>query len=292
MNAPLFSVIIPTYGRPEFLAEAIDSVLVQTVDDLECIVVDDASPEPVEIPVDERVRLVRRTENGGPGAARNSGIKQARGKYITFLDDDDLYAPARLEMATRGLSRSPIAICWSRYQHEATGSNRRLEGNVHDTILNGLTPHLGATAIHREAVELFDERLLASQDVEWWLRVTERFEVTTSPGYGNLIRKHNQVRGHTSYFNRIRFGIFLVSLHRAYFEGHPRAEAFRWKRLGLMAQARGDHRLARSSFRRSFRLAPSLRTLGHLARSARISTDHIDTNVTPLTISNIFTREG
>src|SRR5512144_2193690 len=95
-SMPTFSVIIPTYGRAKFLSEAVASVLAQTCADFECIVVDDASPEPATVPDDERVRLSRREENGGPPAARNTGIDAACGTYVAFLDDDDVWVPTRL----------------------------------------------------------------------------------------------------------------------------------------------------------------------------------------------------
>src|SRR5437588_9672841 len=111
MTDPAFTVIVPTYGRPQFLSEAVRSVLDQTVSDLECLVVDDASPEPVIVEGDGRVRIIRRASNGGPPAARNTGIRNARGRYVAFLDDDDLFTTDRLELAVRGLDEAPVALC-------------------------------------------------------------------------------------------------------------------------------------------------------------------------------------
>ena len=107
MDDPLFSVIVPTYQRPPFLLEALDSVRRQTIESFECIVVDDGSPEPVRLANDDRVRLVRRPINGGVAAARNTGIDHARGRYITFLDDDDVYTPTRLALAVN------ISLSWT-----------------------------------------------------------------------------------------------------------------------------------------------------------------------------------
>ena len=77
---PLFSIVVPTYGRPEYLGECLASILQQTVEDFEVVVVDDASPDPVELPVeDARLRLLRRDTNGGPAAARNTGMAVAAG---------------------------------------------------------------------------------------------------------------------------------------------------------------------------------------------------------------------
>lgn len=96
---PTVSVIIPTHNRPEYLAEAIDSVLTQTYTDLEVIVVDDGSEhttaETVSAYRDPRVRLLRQ-EKQGRSLARNRGIEAARSRFIAFLDDDDLFLPHRL----------------------------------------------------------------------------------------------------------------------------------------------------------------------------------------------------
>ena len=111
MAQPLFSIIIPTYGRAEYLAEAVDSVLAQTVADFECLVVDDGSPEPVSLSTeDDRVRVLRREINGGPSTARNTGLAHARGRFVAFLDDDDLYLPVRLALALEGLARAPVDL--------------------------------------------------------------------------------------------------------------------------------------------------------------------------------------
>src|SRR6266545_5032346 len=133
---PLFTVVVPTYGRQRFLEEAIDSILAQRMVDLEVIVVDDGSPQPVALPEEPRTRIVRRPRNGGPAAARNTGMAEARGRYLAFCDDDDILEPHRLTLALEGLARAPITICWGTYLHEPGGHGRILEGDVHDTILD------------------------------------------------------------------------------------------------------------------------------------------------------------
>ncbi|MBQ7578465.1 MAG: glycosyltransferase family 2 protein [Synergistaceae bacterium] len=95
MDSPLQSVIIPTYNRKEMLAEALDSVLKQSQKSLEVIIVDDCSTdgtdEFVKTITDTRVRYFRNEKNSGPEINRSLGLRNARGKYITFLDDDDYY---------------------------------------------------------------------------------------------------------------------------------------------------------------------------------------------------------
>ncbi|WP_420407920.1 glycosyltransferase family 2 protein [Hoeflea sp.] len=102
----LLSVIIPTYGRAEQTLGAVQSVLAQDVD-CEILVVDDASPTPdPRLEKLEGVRLIRRPVNGGAGAARNTGLDHARGRFVCFLDSDDRMLPGtlarRLETARTG----------------------------------------------------------------------------------------------------------------------------------------------------------------------------------------------
>ncbi|ASY65980.1 putative N-acetylgalactosaminyl-diphosphoundecaprenol glucuronosyltransferase (plasmid) [Sinorhizobium sojae CCBAU 05684] len=94
------SVILPTFNRTRSLAAAMMSVLNQSYEDLELIVVDDGSVEDVEGLVrsirDERVMYIRRNKNGGAAAARNTGLARANGNYIAFQDSDDLWLPGKL----------------------------------------------------------------------------------------------------------------------------------------------------------------------------------------------------
>lgn len=105
------SVILPTYNRSHSLVAAMNSVLIQSHKDLELIVVDDASSEDIESVVlgvgDTRVKYVRRTQNGGAGAARNTGLAHATGDYIAFQDSDDIWLPNKLERQLQLLASLP-----------------------------------------------------------------------------------------------------------------------------------------------------------------------------------------
>ncbi|WP_297742071.1 glycosyltransferase, partial [uncultured Tessaracoccus sp.] len=108
---PLLSVVVPAYGVGEYLPACLDSILAQTLTDLEVIVVDDGSPDECgEIAddyaaVDERV-IVLHTENQGLGPARNEGARVATGKYLTFADSDDLIPPRAYELLVSSLERT------------------------------------------------------------------------------------------------------------------------------------------------------------------------------------------
>jgi len=115
------SIIIPTYGRSDLLTRAIDSVLTQTHQDIEIVVVDDNhSDSESRLQTenmlkrylgDSRVIYYKRDKNGGGAAARNSGIEQATGEYITFLDDDDYYHPEKIEKQLAFLRKGGFDVC-------------------------------------------------------------------------------------------------------------------------------------------------------------------------------------
>src|SRR5271154_3281360 len=102
--APFFSVVIPAYNRARVLPGALDSVLQQTDQDFEVIVVDDGSTDDPRAVVedfhDPRIRYERK-ENGGGGSARNRGIDLARGRFVAFLDSDDVFLPHHLAAMRR-----------------------------------------------------------------------------------------------------------------------------------------------------------------------------------------------
>ncbi|GLV27636.1 hypothetical protein TomTYG75_01630 [Sphingobium sp. TomTYG75] len=104
--APFFSVVIPLYNRADIVGDTIRSVRAQDWQDFEIVVIDDGSrdnPAPViEAIGDPRVRYIRQ-DNAGGGAARNHGIKAARGRYIAFLDSDDLFLPGKLSIMAQAL---------------------------------------------------------------------------------------------------------------------------------------------------------------------------------------------
>ncbi len=265
---PEFSVVIPTYGRAKLLNEAIASVLAQSFTDFECIVVDDASPDPPQLPGDDRVRLVAREHNGGPAAARNSGIAAATGRYLAYLDDDDLWVPDRLARAADAHRRAPVVVCWqATLGSDKKPLRRALEGDVGDTVLNDTAPQLGATSIERTAAPMFDERYGACEDLEWLLRVAQRLPFTTAGSVGFLYRAHDGARTHASARGGLGGAELFLAEHAEWFRSHPRAHAFRLKRMGLSALASGDRTRARRCFAASLRLHPEARTLWHLART-------------------------
>jgi len=255
MSTPLVSVIVATYGRPRFLAEALQSVLAQTEPDFECIVVDDASPEPIVTPDDPRIRLLRHDRNRGPSAARNTGLAAARGAYVVFLDDDDVLTEDRLAIGLEGVSRAPIALCLTRYLHADVFSPRILDGDQSVTLLEDFAPNIGQGMVPRSLAVPFDERLRTGEDTEWWLRMSCAGTFVTVPRYGYLVRYHHAPRG-VDEGERLRNRMALLEMHADYFAERPRAAAVQWHRVAHQAILAREFPLARRALLRSLRAWP------------------------------------
>ena len=228
-------MVIPTHDRSELLAEALQSVLLQTVQDFEVIVVDDGGSTGILPVEDPRLHLIVQAHSGA-AAARNKGIQAARGEFVTFLDDDDVFTPDRLQLALDGLRQAPIALCWKAAL--LTGDLRwcrTLIGPIAGLILEGPVPQLGSAAVRRDLVLPMEPSMRASEDVEWWLRMSEIGDVYTVPQVGYLIRDHQGVRLRDNVELRLEERLHLLSMHAMYFQDHPRAASYQWRRAAGLA---------------------------------------------------------
>jgi len=120
-GANLVSIITPCHNSSEFVAQTIDSVLAQTYENWEMILVDDGSTDnTVQIieeymKKDSRIRLIKLEKNCEPAVARNRAIEEARGRYIAFLDSDDIWLPEKLEKQLTFMRKNCIDVCYSSY---------------------------------------------------------------------------------------------------------------------------------------------------------------------------------
>ena len=279
--APCFSIVIPTHDRPEFLSEAIDSVLAQTVQDFEIIVVDDASEPPVTPHLDDRVIVVRRGEAGGPASARNTGAEHATGTYLTFLDDDDWYLPERLELALGALERAPLTLCWGGYRGEEVTARPVYEGDASGSIAIGFSPGACVAALRRDRFRPFDESFSACEDVDWWIRMVQENDVATAKGVGYLVRRHDEVRGPHGNAARLEGSRLLLEKHSDYFAHNRRAKAFRLLRISAYESAAGRPAAAAGALVRSLVARPSLSALGQAGRLVGSATTRRPTSPSP-----------
>lgn len=113
---PLVSIVIPAYNAAEFIGRSIASSQQQTLTDLEIVIVDDASTDATVATVEAlmtegaRIRLFKQARNGGVAVARNTGIDQARGRYVAFLDADDIFLPERLERLVKAAEDQQLDV--------------------------------------------------------------------------------------------------------------------------------------------------------------------------------------
>ncbi|WP_137972829.1 glycosyltransferase [Pseudomonas sp. F(2018)] len=128
---PAFSIILTTYNRPDLLRDALSSVGRQTLQDFEVILIND-NGEPVEhllADYDFPISYIRQGRNRGLSAARNAGLKQARGRYVVYLDDDDIYLPNHLAVLAEAFEQHPQSVVYTgvEYVSERLEGGRRVE---------------------------------------------------------------------------------------------------------------------------------------------------------------------
>jgi glycosyltransferase involved in cell wall biosynthesis len=213
MSRPAVSVVIPTYNYARFLPRALDSVLRQTVQDFEILLIDDGStddtPAVVAPYLADRRLVYRHTANGGPARARNVGIRLARAPLVAFLDADDAWHPAKLERQLECFRRDPdlgLVYCQRRWLDDA---GRELpfprpvlyRGHVALDLLRGSVICLSTCVVPRRVLDrvgLFDEGLTQSEDYDLWLRVAEQYRFD----YVNEVLADYRV-GHVSLSSRV-----------------------------------------------------------------------------------------
>jgi glycosyltransferase involved in cell wall biosynthesis len=256
------------------LAECLSSIQAQTIDDFECIVVDDGSNPPAAVPADSRFRLVRRPVGTNSASARNAGLASARGRYVTFLDDDDLYTPERLAIGLEGVEHAPVGLCWLGAVGQPADYVRHgfyEFGDVHDYALGAYTHQIGIVTLAREDVPLFDELVFASEDLDWWLTVSKQFHVHTVFRVGCLYRDHPGDRASQQLHLRKEDRLRMSKKHSDYFAAHPRHSARLWSKLSWQALFRNKPVLAAEFMIRAIRADPSIKGIRATLREVRIS---------------------
>lgn len=188
------SVVIPTYNRADLLPRAINSVLSQTMQDLEVIVVSDGSTDDTEVVVDRiqnrdnRVRFEHYHPGRGGNYARNEGIRLSKGEFVAFLDDDDEWLPSKLDRQLSLMEQNPkMVLCYTGVHVVYVNENieysflPKNEGDLSRMIL--LDNCIGSTStpmVRKSVFEksgFFDNDLSALQDYDLWIRITQCGEI-------------------------------------------------------------------------------------------------------------------
>lgn len=185
------SCIIPTRNRHGLLQRALESVASQTYRALEIIIVDDASEDETErlatdyANKDRRIKYFRNAKALGAGGSRNIGILRATGKYISFLDDDDLWMPEKIERQVQAMKHFDAVLCasvlqrngrgWGRFDKPIVQPGDLRKGN----LLGGNSILMAEISVTKE--NLFDQTLPSGQDWDLLIRISGKYKVGYLP---------------------------------------------------------------------------------------------------------------
>jgi len=186
----MVSIITPSYNSEKFISQTIESVLAQIYQNWEMIIVDDCSPDNSNqiiekfIKTDRRIKLIKLENNSGPAVARNTAIKEAKGRYIAFLDADDLWLPNKLEKQINFMNKNNLSFTYSAYtlvdeEDNDLGVFIPREELSYEDILK--TNDIGClTAIYdtEKLGKVYMPNVLKRQDYGLWLRILKKIEKT------------------------------------------------------------------------------------------------------------------
>lgn len=242
MAAPAVSIIIPVYNLAPYIAETLDSVFAQTFDDFEAIVINDGSTDETEeriAPYRDRIVYLKQS-NRGVMAARNAGLRMARGRYIALLDGDDLWLPRFLEVLVGMLDATPAisAAFPNAWFFDSPKYGGRLHQDVFpvaepvtfDRVLRRECYIFGLLVFRREVVEKiggYDEALRGqgAEDFDLWLRMLRwgfRFQFATEP-LAKYRWRHNSLSN-----TGVSILSCLISVYEKHLRGELTAEQRAW----------------------------------------------------------------
>jgi glycosyltransferase involved in cell wall biosynthesis len=204
---PLVSVIIPAFNSAQFLADAVESVFAQTYSAVECIVIDDGSTDHTQELLSELLKLhpglkTAKKNNGGLSSARNMGMRESTGVFISFLDADDALIPDKIERQVAFLDAYPdVGLVYGDYliatetlrpvEMYTTEMPRELEpidSLCYRNWFAPMVPLVRRTVTNR--VGEFDEELAGAEDWDYWIRCAKVAQIAYLPGVVSVYRIH------------------------------------------------------------------------------------------------------
>lgn len=192
-HSPKVSIILPTHNRAHFIKKSIKSVLAQTYNQYELIIIDDGSTDDTERIIqdikDERLIYIKHPHQKGANAARNTGIQHAKGEYIAFQDSDDIWSETKLEKQMKAFQQTPsnVGVVYTAFWR-VKGCRRKYippkslkikEGNIFHSLLKKSFIGTPSALIRRECLRKagwFDENMPRLQDWEFFLRISQHYE--------------------------------------------------------------------------------------------------------------------
>lgn len=230
MAAPTVSVVIPTHNRAAFLGEAIDSVLAQRYDDIDIIVVDDASTDDTPSVLARyagRIRTIRRDEcSHRPSRVINAGIRASRGELVAFLHSDDTWLPRKLELqVARLISRPDVGFVYGNavallpdgsLSDPLVPPHELLSGSILRALVHNMFVHASTFIVRRALLEragLFDEDVCTGEDYHLLLRLAQMTGAASVAEPVACLRRHTgQLSAQLS--DAINYGSGIAALDR------------------------------------------------------------------------------
>lgn len=230
MNNPLVSVIIPAYNRGHLIRKAVDSVLNQTYDNIEIIIVDDCSTDNTKEVIlnidDHRVKYLKNETNSGPSYSRNFGIKHSVGDYIAFLDSDDEYYPSKIRKQIDYLlnqdDQNCVIYCGVEFYDYETRNNigsNIVRKNIVENFKSGnyfLTPPMVTVFMSKTIIQEvggFDDRLFANEDTELAIKLSRKNKyLLIEENLVKVTRNHESLMSNSK--NYIRAREIIYEKHR------------------------------------------------------------------------------
>ncbi len=270
---PTVSVIVPTFNRAELIKTSVRSVLNQTYQDFEIIIIDDGSTDDTEKVVknlnDDRIRYIRHERNKGAPAARNTGIRSARGKYLAFQDSDDEWMPEKLErqMAIFRGAVSDVGVVYSGFWKVKDNKRlyfpppqiRKKEGNVYKNLLEENFVAMPSAVIKSECFKkagMFDEELPRYQDWELFIRISKHYNFAfVSKPLLVAYHQHNGISSDKDALLRAR-KMILKKHFRGFEKGGRKLLSKQYYLLGLSFSEKDDLKTCRKYFGKALMVYP------------------------------------
>lgn len=276
---PKVSVIIPTCNRPAMLKRAISSVLAQTYQDFEIIVVDDGMKERAENVAnsfhDPRITYIAHEQGKGGAAARNTGIRAAKGEFIAFLDDDDEWILEKLKIQMDAFEQaSPdVGFCFSAVTNIRDGKESITNvpngvADYHERALRRFAGFLTVTLVIKKEVfsevGMFDERFPSHQEPDLMIRVTKKYKgvAVNEP----LVRVNMEMTyEHISSDPRRKIAGREMILQKYFddFKQHPAMLANHYFWLGIMYRNSGQFEKAKEALKKALSFRFTTRCFFH-----------------------------
>jgi len=275
INYPKVSIIIPTYNRANLLSRAIKSVLNQTFHNFELIIINDGSTDNTEKVIkqfqknDRRIKYIKLNENSGiPAHPKNVGIKNSRGAYIAFLDDDDEWLSGKLDKQLKifyGSKKYKLGFvgCNTLVIDKNKVQEHRIQRfkNIFQKLLERNFIFSCSEVIVKNSIinniGLFDESIKMADDQDMWIRIAQKYDFDFVPEpLFKYYRHESNITKTRGYFDKAKDQEYILKKHKNFYKKYPKAYSVRLINIGTNYLLSGDLKIARKYFFRAIKITP------------------------------------